>query len=323
MAIHHLLSLTDLTRQEIEALFELTTLLKKRKVRVSQPLAGKTLGLVFQKPSVRTRLSFEVGMYQLGGQCAYLGPEDLGQGQRLPREEAGPRTSVQREAAKDLARVLSRYVNGIAARTFAHRDVVELAQWATVPVINGLSDTHHPCQALADLYTVLEHFGSLKSLKIAYVGDGNNVCHSLMHGCALLGASLTVATPRQFPPQPAVVEEARHAVTRAGGALTVTTDPKAAVTGASVVYTDVWVSMGQQRPKAQLKAFAPFQVNKALVGLADKRHLVMHCLPAHRGQEITDEVLDSPHSVVYDQAENRLHIQKAILLWLLRGARAK
>ncbi len=309
MAIHHLLSLTDLSRQEVEALFELTSLLKKRKIRVSQPLAGKTLGLVFQKPSVRTRLSFEVGMYQLGGQCAYLGPEDLGQGHR--------------EAAKDMARVLSRYVNGIAARTFAHRDVVELAQWATVPVINGLSDTHHPCQALADLFTMLEHFGSLKSLKVAYVGDGNNVCHSLMHGCALLGVSLAVATPRQFPPQPAVVEEARVAAKRAGGALTVTTDPKAAVAGASVVYTDVWVSMGQQRPKAQLKVFAPFQVNKALAALADKRHVVMHCLPAHRGEEITDEVLDSPHSIVYDQAENRLHIQKAILLWLLRGARAK
>ena len=309
MAIHHLLSLTDLSRQEIEALFELTSLLKKRKVRVSQPLAGKTLGLVFQKPSVRTRLSFEVGMYQLGGQCAYLGPEDIQQGQR--------------ESAKDMARVLSRYVNGIAARTFAHRDVVELARWATVPVINGLSDTHHPCQALADLYTILEHFGSLKGLKIAYVGDGNNVCHSLMHGCALLGATLTVATPRQFPPQPAVVEEARHAAKQAGGTVTVTTDPKAAVAGASVIYTDVWVSMGQARPKAQLKAFAPFQVNKTLVALADKRHIVMHCLPAHRGEEITDEVLDSPHSVVYDQAENRLHIQKAILLWLLRGARAK
>ncbi|OGX40433.1 MAG: ornithine carbamoyltransferase [Omnitrophica WOR_2 bacterium RIFCSPHIGHO2_02_FULL_68_15] len=307
--MHHLLSLTDLSRQEIEALFELTSLLKKRKVRVSQPLAGKTLGLVFQKPSVRTRLSFEIGMYQLGGQCAYLGPEDLGQGQR--------------ESAKDMARVLSRYVNGIAARTFAHRDVVELAQWATVPVINGLSDTHHPCQALADLFTILEHFGSLKSLKVAYVGDGNNVCHSLMHGCALLGVPLAVATPRQFPPEPAVVEEARLAAKRSGGALTVATDPKAAVAGASVIYTDVWVSMGQQRPKAQLKAFGPFQVNKTLTALADTRHVVMHCLPAHRGVEITDDVLDSPHSVVYDQAENRLHIQKAILLWLLRGARAK
>lgn len=323
MAIHHLLSLTDLSRQEVEALFELTALLKKRKVKVHEPLAGKTLGLVFQKPSVRTRLSFEIGMYQLGGQCAYLGPEDIQQGQRLPQKGAGPRAFAQRESAKDMARVLSRYVNGIAARTFAHRDVVELAQWATVPVINGLSDTHHPCQALADLFTILEHFGSLKSLKVAYVGDGNNVCHSLMHGCALLGVTLAVATPRQFPPQPAVVEEARLAAKRSGGALTVATDPAAAVAGASVVYTDVWVSMGQQRPKGQLKAFVPFQVNKALTARADTRHVVMHCLPAHRGVEITDEVLDSPHSVVYDQAENRLHIQKAILLWLLRGARAK
>ena len=174
MALHHLLSVTDLTRQEIEALFELTALLKKRKVRLAQPLGGKTLGLMFQKPSLRTRLSFEVGMSQLGGQCTYFGPEDLQQGQR--------------ESAKDLARVLSRYVDGIAARPFAHADVVELATWATVPVINALSDTHHPCQALSDLFTMHEHFGQVKSLKVAYIGDGNNVCHSLMHGCAFLGA---------------------------------------------------------------------------------------------------------------------------------------
>ncbi|MBI4226781.1 MAG: ornithine carbamoyltransferase [Candidatus Omnitrophica bacterium] len=309
MAIHHVLALTDVSRPEIDALFELTSLLKQRKVKVSAPLAGKTLGLMFQKPSVRTRLSFEVGMYQLGGQCAYLGPEDIQQGHR--------------ESAKDLARVLSRYVNGIAARTFAHQDVVELARWSTVPVINGLSDTHHPCQALADLYTILGHFGSLKSLKIAYLGDGNNVCHSLMHGCALLGAHLTVATPKPFPPQPGIVEEARRAAARAGGALTLTHDPNAAASGAAVLYTDVWVSMGQARTPAQLKAFAPFQLNRALVARADKRHIVMHCLPAHRGEEITDEVMDSPHSMVYDQAENRLHVQKAILLWLLRGAKSR
>ena len=309
MAVHHLLSLMDLTKQEIEALFELTALLKKKKVRVSAPLAGKTLGLVFQKPSVRTRLSFEIGMYQLGGQCVYLGPEDIQQGQR--------------EAAKDVARVLSRYVDGIAARTFAHQNVGELAQWATVPVINGLSDTHHPCQALADLFTIRERFGQLKSPKIAYFGDGNNVCHSLMHGCALLGANLTVATPSHHQPQPAIIAEARLAAKRSGGRITLTTNPKDAAKGASVLYTDVWVSMGQSRTKAQLKAFAPFQLNRQLVALADKRYLAMHCLPAHRGEEITDDVLDSPHSVVFDQAENRLHIQKAVLLWLLRGARTR
>ena len=310
MAIHHILSVTDLTSQEITALFELTSLLKKRKVRVSQPLAGKTLGLVFQKPSVRTRLSFEVGMAQLGGRCIYLGPEDIQQGQR--------------ESAKDIARVLSRYVDGIVARTFSHRDLVEQAQWATVPVINGLSDVHHPCQALSDLFTILEHFGQVQGLKIAYIGDGNNVCHSLMHGCALLGAKLMVATPPKYQPHPAIVQEARLASKRSGGTLTLTTHPKEAAAGASVIYTDVWVSMGQEgQRKPRLKAFAPYQVDRQLVALADKRYVVMHCLPAHRGEEVTDEVLDSPHAIVYDQAENRLHLQKAMLLWLLRGARKR
>ncbi len=310
MALHHVLAVTDLSRQEIEALFELTALLKKRKVRVSQPLAGKTLGLVFQKPSVRTRLSFEVGMSQLGGRCVYLGPEDIQQGQR--------------ESAKDMARVLSRYVDGIAVRTFAHRDAVEFAQWATVPVINGLSDVHHPCQALSDLFTIQEHFGQLASLKIAYVGDGNNVCHSLLHGCALLGAKLVVATPAKYPPHPAILQEARLAAKRSGGSITLTTKPKEAVTGAAVIYTDVWVSMGQEAErKARVKVFTPYQVNRQLVALADKKYVVMHCLPAHRGEEITDEVLDSPHAIVYDQAENRMHLQKAILLWLLRGARKR
>jgi len=310
MAIHHVLAVTDLSRQELEALFELTALLKKRKVRVSQPLAGKTLGLIFEKPSVRTRLSFEVGMSQLGGRCVYLGPEDIQQGQR--------------ESAKDTARVLSRYVDGIVARTFTHRDVVGFAQWATVPVINGLSDVHHPCQALGDLFTITEHFGQLRPLKIAYVGDGNNVCHSLMHGCALLGARLAVATPPKYQPHPAIVQEARLAAKRSGGSLTLTTHPKEAVAGASVLYTDVWVSMGQESERRQrVKHFASYQVNRQLAALADKQYVVMHCLPAHRGEEITDEVLDSPRSIVYEQAENRLHVQKAMLLWLLRGARRR
>ena len=338
MAIHHVLSVTDITRQEAEALFELASLLKKRKVRVSSPLSGKTLGLVFQKPSVRTRLSFEIGMHQLGGRCVYLGPEDIQQGQRPPLKEAAPRPSGQwlrkkdaspqpsgqRESAKDMARVLSRYVDGIVARTFAHKEVVELAQWATVPVINGLSDVHHPCQALSDLFTITEHFGHVRGLKIAYVGDGNNVCHSLMHGCGLLGAILTVATPRQYPPDPHILQEAQSAAKRSGGKIAWTTNPREAAQGVSVLYTDVWVSMGQEGQRRQrLKAFAAYQVNRSLVALADKRYVVMHCLPAHRGEEISDEVLDSPHSIVYDQAENRLHFQKAILLWLLRGARKR
>lgn len=309
MAIHHLLSMTDLTRHEIEALFELTTLLKKRKVKVHQPLAGKTLGLLFEKPSVRTRLSFEIGMYQLGGQCAYLGPEAIQQGQR--------------ESAKDMARVVCRYVDGIAARTFSHKHAVELAQWSTVPVINGLSDTHHPCQALADFFTIQEHFGHLTGVKIAYIGDGNNVCHSLIHAAALLGVPLTVATPAAYQPAPAIVEEARRLAKRSGATLTLTSDPKAAAKGAAVIYTDVWVSMGQERSAKRMKTFAAYQVNRHLVALADKRYVVMHCLPAHRGEEITDDVLDSPHSIVFDQAENRLHIQKAILLWLLRGAKKR
>ncbi|MBI4313811.1 MAG: ornithine carbamoyltransferase [Candidatus Omnitrophica bacterium] len=309
MAIHHILTTTDLTRQEIDALFELTALLKKQKVKVQQPLAGKTLGLVFQKPSVRTRLSYEIGMNQLGGRCVYLGPEDIQQGQR--------------ESAKDMARVLSRYVDGIAARTFLHQDVVELARWAAIPVINGLSDVHHPCQALSDLFTILERFGNLKQ-KIAYIGDGNNVCHSLMHGCALLGAHLVVAAPRGYEPDAVIQEEVRTIAKRSGAKITLTHNAKEAAAGASVLYTDVWVSMGQEKERAKrLKSFKPYQLNKQLAALAEKRYAVMHCLPAHRGEEVTDEVLDSPHSIIYDQAENRLHLQKAILLWLLRGARRK
>jgi ornithine carbamoyltransferase len=263
--------------------------------------------MIFEKASTRTRVSFEVGMTQLGGHAIYLNPQDtqLGRG----------------ETIGDTARVLSRYVDGILYRAFRHADMLELAKWATVPVINGLDDVEHPCQIVSDLLTVLEHRGKLEGLKLAYVGDGNNVAHSLLLGGAIAGMHVVVATPKGFEPDRHLTARAREAAARHGGKGEVTNDPNAAAEGADVLYTDVWVSMGMEKEKeARMAAFRGFALDEALVARAHPEVLVMHCLPAHRGLEITDGVMDGPRSVVFDQAENRLHAQKAILARLLAGA---
>ncbi len=299
----HLVTLKDLDRGTILQLFRTTAELKQQR-DASSALAGKTLGLLFQKPSIRTRVSFEVGMGQLGGASLYIGPVELQEGKR--------------EAPKDMARVLSRYLDGIVARTFRHSEVEEMARFSDIPVINGLSDTSHPCQGLADLFTVQEKKGRLQGVKIAYIGDGNNVCHSLMEGCALLGVHLTVAAPKGYLPDPAVARWALQQAKKSGARIELTLDPARAVRGAAVVYTDVWTSMGQEQEKLRRqKAFKGFRVDSEMMKAAGRGALFMHCLPAHRGEEVTDEVMDSKQSIVYDQAENRLHVQKAILLSLL------
>jgi ornithine carbamoyltransferase len=265
-----------------------------------RPLFGKTLAMVFQKPSNRTRVSFEVGMYQLGGHPLSLSPQEIQMGQR--------------ETPSDTGRVLARYIDAIMARVFSHDEVEELARAAEVPVINGLSDLHHPCQALADLLTIREELGALESVKVAYFGDGNNVAHSLALGCALTGAQLTIAHPEDHAPDPGVVELAA----KLGAAPTLTEDPLEGAAGARVVYTDVWTSMGQEAETEERKEkFAPYQVNEELMSHAVPGAIFLHCLPAHRGEEVTAEVIDGPKSRVFDQAENRLHAQKALLYLLL------
>ncbi len=266
-----------------------------------RPLRGRTLAMVFQKPSNRTRVSFEVGMYQLGGHALSLSPQEIQMGKR--------------ETPSDTGRVLARYIDAIMVRTFDHEELEELAAAADVPVINGLSDTHHPCQALADLLTVREEFKTLEGMKIVYVGDGNNVAHSLAIACALAGADLTIAYPEGHGPDPGVIETAR----KLGAAPVLTENPREAVSGARVVYTDVWASMGQEaEAEGRKEKFAPFQVDEELMGLAAEDAIFLHCLPAHRGEEVTAAVIDGPQSRVFDQAENRLHAQKA-LLYLLMG----
>lgn len=301
-----LISLADLTPQEIQDLLDEAMRLKKaqKEGQVKPLLAGKTLGMVFQKPSLRTRVSFEVGMLQLGGHALYLSPNEIQLGVR--------------ESVADVARVLSRYVDGIMARVFAHSDVETLARYATVPVINGLSDFSHPCQGLADFLTIYEHKGRLAGLKLAYVGDANNVYNSLLFGASKLGVHIACASPPGYQPKPEVLQKAQAFAASSGSQITVTEDPYQAVRDADVIYTDVWTSMGQEA-EAQVRrtAMRPYQVNASLVAAAKGDVIVMHCLPAHRGEEITDEVIDGPHSVVFDQAENRLHAQKAVLVRLL------
>ncbi len=300
----HLLSVRDLTGEQIRHLLQETVRMKRNR-KQERILEGKTLGLLFQKPSVRTRVSFEVGMAQLGGWTLYIGPVELQEGQR--------------EGSKDLGQVLSRYLDGIVTRTFSHEQVVEMAQWATIPVINGLSDFSHPCQALSDLFTIQEKLGRLEGARVAYIGDGNNVCHSLIEACALTGIRLTVATPAGYGPDKKVIQWAKARASQSGGRTEWTQDPVEAVQNAAVVYTDVWTSMGQEKEKARRRrAFRGFQVNSALLKRASKGAFFMHCLPAHRGEEVSDEVMDSRYSIVYDQAENRLHVQKAILLTLMK-----
>src|SRR3990170_1958898 len=301
-----LVSIDDLTPAELTAVLDRSAELKRRQ-RAGEParlLAGKTLAMIFEKPSLRTRVTFEVGMRHLGGGAVNLAPADIQLGTR--------------ERVRDVARNLSRWVDGILARTFAHRTVVDLAEAASVPVINGLSDWEHPCQALADLLTVQEHLGSLDAARLAWVGDGNNVLHSLLLGAVKMGASVAVATPAGHAPAERVVRRATEIAARSGGAIAVTTDPAEAVRAAEIIYTDVWVSMGQEAERAQrLRDFAGYQVNAALLRAAGGAPKVMHCLPAHRGEEITDEVLDGRSSIVLDQAENRLHAQKGLLALIL------
>jgi ornithine carbamoyltransferase len=265
-----------------------------------RPLRGRTLAMVFQKPSNRTRVSFEVGMYQLGGHALSLSPQEIQMGRR--------------ETPSDTGRVLARYIDAIMVRTFDHDEVEELAAAAEVPVINGLTDSHHPCQALADLLTVSEEFGGVEGVKISYIGDGNNVAHSLAIGCALTGANLAIAHPEGHGPEPGVIELAGEL----GAAPFLTEDPKEAARGARVVYTDVWASMGQEaEAKERRRRFAPYQVNEELMSLTAEDSIFLHCLPAHRGEEVTPAVIDGPRSRVFDQAENRLHAQKALLYLLL------
>ncbi|HNS72291.1 MAG TPA: ornithine carbamoyltransferase [bacterium] len=294
---------TDFTKKEIIETFKVARKLKKKvkKGEKHHILRGKVLGMIFQKPSNRTRVSFEVGMYQLGGHAIYLGPAEIGLGTR--------------ESVADVARVLSRFTNGIMARVFGHDLVEGLAKWAPVPVINGLSDLLHPCQILGDLLTIIEHKGGYEGVKIAYVGDGNNIVNSFINVAGILPLDLRVACPKGYEPNAEILAAARE---KAVSKITVVRDPVEAVSGADVVYTDTWASMGQEaEAEARRKAFKRYQVNSKLLEHAARDYIFMHCLPAHRGEEVTDEVMDGPHSVVFDEAENRLHIQKAIMVKLM------
>lgn len=298
-----MLSIHDLSVDEVQEILTLAKELKaKQKAGVEHHLLkGKTLGMIFEKSSTRTRVSFETGMYQLGGQALFLSNRDLQLGRGEP--------------IKDTARVLSRYLDGIMIRTFGHDRVEELAQWADIPVINALTDLLHPCQVLTDLLTIQEHKGkNLKGLKMAYVGDGNNMTNSYMYGCAKAGMTFVAATPEDYRPDETVRKNAIEDAKQTGASISVITDPKEAVKDADIVVTDTWASMGQEdEHEARKKIFAPYQVNKELMALADKRAIVMHCLPAYRGEEITEEVLEANADVIFDEAENRLHTQKAIM----------
>ncbi len=299
----HFLHIDDLTADEIHAIFKLAEVTKKRFSRREKyvPLRGHTLAMIFAKPSARTRISFETGFHRLGGHALYLGPDDIGIGKR--------------EAVGDIARVVSRYNDIIMARLFEHRHMLELAKHATVPVVNGLTDYNHPCQIMADMFTILEHRGHLDDLKITYVGDGNNIVHSWLRLAARLPFNFTIACPEGYQPDTETVDLA----SKAGlSEIAISNDPREAVAGADVVYTDVWASMGQKEEAAQRRRkFEGFTVTAELMAATGKDSLFMHCLPAERGVEVTDEVIDAPYSIVFPQAENRMHVQNAIMLRLL------
>lgn len=298
------LSIRDLSVYEFGQMLDQAAEVKKHPDKYRKALKNKILAMIFQKPSLRTRMTFEAGMLRLGGEAIYLAPSDISLGSR--------------EGAYDIGKNLERWVDGIMIRTFGHQIAVDLAASCRIPVINALTDLSHPCQAMADFLTLREHKGALSSLKLAYVGDGNNVCHSLMLAAARGGTRMAVATPPGYEPRKDVVDWAREDGRETGFALTLTNSAEEAVAGADAVYTDVWASMGQESEKeARARIFAPYQVNGKLMAGAGKGALFMHCLPAHRGDEVTDEVIDAPYSVVYDEAENRLHAQKAILIALL------
>lgn len=295
------LAIHDLTKNEIEHLLKRALDLKSGVHASACPLLGKSIGLFFEKPSTRTRVSFEVGIYQLGGQSLYLNPKEIQLGRG--------------ETIADTARVLSRYLTAAVLRTYSHSSLREFASYSTIPVINGLSDLHHPCQALADLMTVMERKGSLKGIRFAYVGDSNNVANSLLEASALMGIDMVIASPECCVPDQGIL---KNALKGAEGTITIVGDPGEAAENADVIYTDVWVSMGQEREAENKKAqLAGYQLNSALLSRAKKDAIVLHCLPAHRGEEITDEVMDGPQSAVFDQAENRLHTEKALLEFLI------
>jgi len=306
--VRHFLSIHDLSASQVDAIFALTADVKREPQRFATALGGKSLAMIFEKSSTRTRVSFEVGMTQLGGHALFLSARDIQLGRGEP--------------ISDTARVLSRYVDIVMARTFAHQTVLDLARFGSVPVINGLTDELHPCQGMADYFTLREIFGDLRGRKMAYVGDGNNVAHSLMFGAAKVGMDVAVATPPGFEPKAAYVELARQDAAKAGVTVTVTHDAREAVSGASAVYTDVWASMGQEEEaEARRQAFAGWTVDAALMAAARPEAVFLHCLPCHRGEEVASEVVDGPQSRIFDEAENRLHVQKAIMLWLLlRGS---
>jgi ornithine carbamoyltransferase len=298
------LSIHDLTPYEFHELLDLAQDIKDRPEEYRKALKNKVLAMVFEKPSLRTRMTFEVGMMELGGKAIYLSPNEIQIGKR--------------ETVEDVAHNLERWVDGIMYRCFAHGDVARMAAAASIPVINALSDKSHPCQGMADIFTLREKKGGLAQLKLAYVGDGNNVCHSLMLAAAKAGTKMGVGTPKGYEPDPEYVRWSLEDGRDAGYALQVTNDPSEAVAGADAVYTDVWASMGQEAEKEErARIFAPFQVNAALMAAAKPGAVFMHCLPAHRGEEVSAEVFESPASVVFDEAENRLHVQKAILLKLM------
>jgi ornithine carbamoyltransferase len=305
----HFLAVSDYSSQELEDLLDLAIRLKKEYFGGGNPplLKGKVLGMIFQKPSLRTRVSFDMAMRHLGGDALYLSPNEIGLGKR--------------EAIADVARVLSGYIHAMMARVFDHAHILELAKWSSVPVVNGLSDYNHPCQAMADAMTIQEKFGKARGLNVAFVGDGNNVAVSLMHISAKLGWNFSIANPEDYDIRADAVALAKKIASETGSKLTFLRDPHAAVCGAHVIYTDTWTSMGQEEETAKRKkVFPPYQVNARLVSEAEKDVIVMHCLPAHRNHELTDEVADGPHSVIFPQAHNRLHAQKAILARLFEVA---
>lgn len=301
------LAVSDYSPAEVQGLLDLAVDLKKERMSGgNQPiLKNKVLAMVFQKPSLRTRVSFDMAMRHLGGDALYLSPQEIGLGQR--------------ESIADVARVLAGYIDAVMARVFAHEHVLELAKWSSVPVINGLSDYNHPCQAMADALTIYERFGNMKGLNVTFIGDGNNVAVSLMHVCTKLGANFTIASPEGYDLVPKSIAAAQEFALETGSTLRFLRDPHEAVRGAHVIYTDTWTSMGQEaETKKREEVFPPYQVNAKLVSEADPNVIVMHCLPAHRNHELTDEVADGPHSVIFPQAHNRLHAQKAVLVHLLK-----
>jgi len=299
-----LIRLLDYSSSEIIGLIDLADKLKRQKGKLRKDLKGKSVALIFQKPSNRTRVSFAVGVYELGGHSLYLGPDEISLGKR--------------ETTHDVAKTLSCYVHCIVARVFDNKDIIELAKHADVPVINALCDLYHPCQALADIQTIREQFGKFKGLTLAYVGDGNNVFHSLMAACAKVGINVRFSGPEGYDPNPKIVQEAWEAAKKNKSTIELGLSPQEAVKGAHIIYADVWVSMGQEKETAKrIKEFKDYQINADLVKLAHKDYIFMHCLPAHRELEVTTDIIDGKHSVIFDQAENRLHAQKAVLLKLL------